>query len=282
MSKLNLFVCGSSVAAGWGTGKVEKTDPLDSWPHWLATGLNADTFYNYSMPMRTNGSVILETLEFIKEYEEEGHDLDDVMLVMEFLHPMFLDVGTVKTKTGTTASVSYKPDTLRKTGDKEVYLNFKRGSLDKWKVSTTVDLTILLDDEYKELMIRLDNAKDTMLNDYNSIVMDLHRKLGNFVTYLRSRKIKYLMTWVLTDSVTTEKIVYDRDRSLYEHCYDKRFIKSTDFSTHAYCFDTNSDSLSELGHPTMEGHRKLANFLSTYIEDNRLLDAYEDTPIIIG
>jgi len=89
---MDLFVNGTSVASGWGTGaekfkSIGDSDITTSWPHFLANKLNCEQMWNHSFPSKPMSFTIADTIGFCEQYYEKYGTYKNLFAIIEWLMP---------------------------------------------------------------------------------------------------------------------------------------------------------------------------------------------------
>lgn len=281
---MDLFICGTSAAAGYGVGLEHGYYPQSSWPNFLAKKLGVNNFYNYSLPGRPIRSAIRETKRFIKEYQEEGNSTDDLFVVVELPYLSYREFGTVTAKDGSIAhSIVNKRiviDELQdnyKKFDNVFFVKEVKRYFDKDRITSKYNFQYEYFDEIDiihEDLERLHNQVESYYNneDYKADVymQDAYTEIQHLIHWFREKKIRYVMYWYSNHQ--SEPLLRAKFANLYKDCYDKRFITSEELSVQKVIIDFDIEHYYM--HPTVKGHMILGDRLYKHIIDNHLLNRY--------
>lgn len=86
--KKHLFVNGTSVASGWGTGHERVAQPgKTSWAHHLAAKIGADELWNVSVVSKPIPITIEHTIGFCEQYFNKYNTFEDLFVAIEMTLP---------------------------------------------------------------------------------------------------------------------------------------------------------------------------------------------------
>ena len=87
----DIFVCGSSVASGYGKGKLDQQMGynLKSWVTGLAEHTNANNVWNVSLPSKPIGLSTADAVQFVRQYWEKYRSFDNLFVIVEYTLPQY-------------------------------------------------------------------------------------------------------------------------------------------------------------------------------------------------
>jgi hypothetical protein len=300
----DIFVCGSSVASGYGKGKVHNQmgNHLKSWVDHLAERSSASNVWNMSMPSKPIGLSTADTVEFVRQYGKKYNTYDRLFVIVEYTIPQYKNWDPVAAARRDTAEeieiipitffrMGKNTDHLTTTGPQDSGIKhlgqkfLKRNSAD-------VDLMEALDINrfYEEVKpADLDQAfvnkyreKSKNWLRYDSIDSTTgerrlsEKKMATYLRYasdeiyslkrfLEHYNIPYLMFWA---GGQTDIFCKKVDRYFGELIETKRLIPMSEFTCNKAAIHWSKESWGV--HPDELGHERIGEFVTEWIIKHNL------------
>jgi len=274
---MDLFVNGTSVATGWGTGSEKISDPLvsKSWPHILANKLHCNTLWNHSLPSKPMSFTIADTMGFCEQYYERYGNYDNLFVVIEWLMPhahgkwspvytnsvayqdqIVLPVVVSQPETPTVYETMYvcKPRNVDYLANKPIYDHVS------WKhIAESSRQTHEQEREHYY----------TTLYSLSRRLIESRQEVSMMQSWLQQRQISYLMFWAFGCGAgsSIRRLVTKTMSDILEQ--DSRFIPIGDFTSMSYGAEHSLETCR--GHPDIHGQNAITEYLWQYMLKNQLL-----------
>lgn len=276
---MHLFVNGTSVASGVGTGGEKfkglgDGDITTSWAHFLANMLNCDRLWNHSLPSKPMSFTIADTIGFCEQYWQKYGTYDNLFAVIEWLMPQAHGKwGTVSSTTQPyqhcdifPVVVSW-PDTP--TVFETMYLSRPR-DVDYLSNRAIYEPVSIQHIDY-HCVITHEQQRDRYYNkQYNlsNRLAESAREIQFLKNWLTTRNIRFVMFWAygVGRIAGMRKLVDRAVLSVIEQ--DGTFIPIKDFAGGDAAYYSQNPVR---GHPDIHGQKYIADYLYNYIAQHRLL-----------
>ncbi len=277
---MDLFVNGTSVASGVGTGGEKfkglgDGDITTSWAHFLANKLNCDHLWNHSLPSKPMSFTIADTMGFCEQYYEKYGTYENLFVAIEWLMPQahgqwapvcsdspqysnqrILPVVISWPETPTVYETMYmcKPNNANYLTNKSVY------DLVHWKY---------INQASKEIH---EHQRDQYYSSSYSVslrLVEAAQEILQTKQWLNHRNISYVMFWAfgIGRNHGLRKLM---TRALLPHLEKTHtFIPVMDFSTMDYGAEHSVNPVR--GHPDIHGQKYIADYLYDYVIQHQLL-----------
>lgn len=274
---MDLFVNGTSVASGWGTGIEKISDPLTSksWPHFLANKLNCDRLWNHSLPSKPMSFTIADTIGFCEQYYEKYGNYDNLFVVIEWLmphahgkwSPVYSNSPLYREQTLLPVVIS-NPDTPTEYETMYVCKPKHTDYLANTPIYDHVSWKQITDSSRQHHEQQRDHYYKNIYN-LSLRLFESKQEIVPVQQWLKQRNIKYMMFWAFGCGKTSgiRKMVTKTMTSTLEK--DPRFVPILQFTSMSHG-STNSLEPNN-GHPDIKGQHAITDYLFNYIITHRLL-----------
>ena len=275
----DLLVSGTSIASGWGDGKMTNPDPKNySWINYFANSTNIQNIWNHSYVSKPMQATMEHTMLFCEQYLERYGKYDNLFVIAEFTLPQNVKWPELHLKSNIDSEIitpvviqhadngvinadvadSYKTMFIRHKKnlnllDENTSFNFiSRSEIDEADlIAHSMRLQQFTQSSESNLLYRLQSAK---------------AEITQFQTWLFERNIPHLFFWAAGIGKTFHKMV---DKALLPSVKQNRLIPMTQFT----CFSKAAEwSIQHRNyHPDQQGHKKLAEYVYNYVVEYDLL-----------
>lgn len=296
----DIFVCGSSVASGYGRGKIDRTTRAynKSWVHYLAEISSAKTVWNSSFSSKPIGLATGEIAEFTRQYGDRYKSYKDLFVIAEYTLPQYRHWDPVATsRTDTQQEIEVIPISFFRAGenlDHVTSTSFRDSGLQHIGKRFLVKNDVNILDEPHQLYttMQFSNLDPKLVNDfthksrewlkYDQVDIETgerslsEKKMASFLryasdeitttqNYLEHLNIPYLMFWAGGQSDNFCKKV---DRYFAPLMANKRLIPMSTFTANKGAQEWSDDPIGV--HPDEKGHRAISEYIYNWIVENNL------------
>jgi hypothetical protein len=265
----DLFVNGTSIASGWGTGYEQRVPQPNqtSWVHYFANTHNVQKLWNHSAVSKPIQISIEDTVGFCSEYLDHYGSYNNLFVIVELLLPENTKWPSIHSP--------YSDEVIQpiviQTPDGKLSTMFVRHSKQKNYLSdknmleyvhpSQIDLV-----EYQKHALRLQNYSQRNKNLSASRLWQARSEIKFLHEYLLNRNIAHVIFWGCGMGHSYHKTV---DRAIMPIVQQHRLIPMQTFT----CFSKGSEWSQHPieHHPDQQGHQRIAKFLNDYIAEHDLI-----------
>lgn len=282
---LDLYICGSCIAAGYGIPQKAGFLPEVAWPNEVSNLLEVDNFYNYSFAGRPVDGAVRETMQFVQEYEHEKKSLDKLFVVLELTKPEYREFSPIKDKFGNTV---YPYLYL---GERQLEIGLSIKDYKKFhNVFFVKDQPFLFDKDkfrkkaysFSHEIVGVKDIPDYELDNLRNVVniyydnkeerlvkytYDCYTKLVKLIKFLKEKKVRYMMFWGIEGN--QDEIVKNYFPLYANECHDDRFMLAHELTITGFVKKFNVTNYYY--HPDELGHKMFSSMLVDYIKEKNLL-----------
>ena len=300
----DIFVCGSSVASGYGKGKIDGKmgNSLKSWVNFLSEYSSAKNVWNVSLPAKPIGLSTVDVVQFVRQYGERYNTYNDLFVIVEYTIPQYRHWDPVAvSRNDTKEIIEVIPTASFRMGKNTDHLT-SAGPRDNGASHVGQKFLTRASDEYDMLSptnacnlyeeIRPSDLDKTFVDDYTHKAKEWlkydvidpetysrqvsEKKMLTFLRYasdevaflqryLTHFNIPYLMFWAGGQTPAFCRTV---DRYFTPLMKDNRLIPMSKFSCNRAAIEWSNESWGV--HPDEVGHQRIAEFIHDWIKTHKL------------
>ena len=275
----DLLVSGTSIASGWGDGKMTNPDPRNySWINYFANSTNIQNIWNHSYVSKPTQVTIDHTKLFCEQYLERYGSYNNLFVIAEFTLPQNVKWPTLHLKKSIDSEI-VTPVVIQHANDgvinadsadtyKTMFIRHKK-DLNLLDTNTPFDFIGMSEIDEADLTahgVRLQNFSQSNESSLIYRLQQVSVELKHFQDWLIKRNIPHVFFWAAGIGKTFHKMV---DKALLPVAQQNRLIPMTEFT----CFSKGAEwSIKHDNyHPDQQGHKKIAEFVYDYVVKHDLL-----------
>lgn len=308
----DIFISGSSIASGFGKGKIEIKSTRfgdKSWVHYLAENSSARNVWNFSLSAKPIGLATKDTVDFVRQYGNKFGTYDKLFVIIEYTIPQYREWDPVAmSRNDTKENISVTPVSyFKQLNSNEDYIDASNMQLDDRKLilhdfyqrNTDTDMVALGDmsppmytpidqndidqtfrdthtakaKEWFKYDLELDNGTLALSEQKMKLYFKYASdEMYSLKRYLEHFNIPYLMMWAGGQSKNFCRMT---DRYFAELVSTNRLIPMTKFTCNKAAQEW---SIKHLGsHPDDTGHQRIAEFVQQWIKEHKLYNKPNNT-----
>lgn len=273
---MDLFVCGTSMASGFGAGLVAKDDPDISWPNMLAKQVSADNLYNFSLHGRPIGSSKREIVRFVEQYKQKFGSTKKLFVIAELSFPHYCEFSPMLTHanevvlpivcikgslfTDTSVVAGAKFDLRQYVKPVHDYFDGPKQMMFRYEYVPEAEIR---EDHLERLKAQVDEHFSNRQQKQLMYLAESYGLVKEIIDYLVSNDVEYLMFWAGDMGFKEWNTLRDR---FFASLHDDKFIPSAVMNMQGFV-KSNLDVEHYQLHPDALGHRLFANLLYDYVKE---------------
>lgn len=275
----DLLVSGTSIASGWGDGKMTKPDPRNySWINYFANSTNIQNIWNHSFVSKPMQVTMEHTMLFCEQYLERYGNYKNLFVIAEFTLPQNVKWPELHLKSSIDSEI-ITPVVIQHATDgvinadvadtyKTMFIRHKKNLnlLDGSTSFNRIGIDEIDDVDLTAHSLRLQRFKESSESNLVVRLQSARTEIEQFQNWLFERDIPHLFFWAAGIGRTFHKMV---DKALLPYVKQNRLIPMTQFT----CFSKGAEwSIKHDNyHPDQQGHKKIAEFVYDYVVKHNLL-----------
>lgn len=272
----DLYVNGSSFATGWCEEYEELyfVTPNPSWADYLAELLGSETLYKHGYNGKPPQSTVDHTIEFCEAYKAKHGSLDNLKVCMELTTARYRQWEKIKDKDGNLVQPVSFPS-VEDIRELVEYFMIRYMDPETLEEHSKIILREDIPEEelakyYKEVLWWYPFGPDKMTGIASrktlwKFLANCQEHLSRGIEYFEENNVDYMFWWINGRTAGTRRTLGSLSKSLGPRLLSNKIFNGTNI--------VDADPTSFRGHPSNDGHRKIAQGLFEHAAEQNFLGA---------